>query len=122
MFWRSLKLIVKRNYTYICGSVFHGSPSSTGNHEPLKSSPGILNHNNLNIHVSRLYGLQGTSSIQVLHSLKKGKSVCNTQYLLNGLFKFATSIVAKLITIKSFLKLLGYVKHRHLESCELHVS
>lgn len=50
---------------------------------------------------------------------KKGKSGCKTQYLLNGLFKFATSIVAKLqlIEIKSFSKLLGYVKHLPLESC-----
>lgn len=64
MFWRSLKLIVKINFTYIRGSIIHGSSSSTGNQEPPQ-------YFWIDMHVSRLCGLQGTSSVQVLHSLKK---------------------------------------------------
>lgn len=42
----------------------------------------------------------------------------------NDLFKFTTSVVAKLKRMKrkSCLKLTEYAENLHLESCELHVS
>lgn len=80
MFWRSLKLIVKINFTYIRGSIIRGSSSCTGNQEPPQAFLDRLA-------CFQVVWASGDKLCPRSPFFKKGKPVCKTQYLSTGLFK-----------------------------------